>query len=348
MSPYSQNKQKKSSGIDRSWFIDGLFLASMGLMALALVGLIYYLIGQSFQSGPEGRVTPEKPIAPKVQVNEHSSPAQKQSPQPRTLPEVQPRHQVTDTTRGKKGNPAPSEMLSEEYPYIAYDSVDPDDLIAAFPLDGHAFDAGNSRIRGTIHGAMPAEDRFGNEKSALVFDGRDDYVQIGRPLATGDFTISFWIKSNGPQNKLSVPVSQGNMSYRGFGFTFSKGLYNGFTWGTDDPSRNYHSTWGYSTWHTLSFNFPRDIDKDRSWHHLAATCHDTHVAVFRDGVLQGSSDNLPILHGGDNFTIGRASANKDNNHRTFNGVIDDVRVYNRALSAADIESVFKENGWQAN
>jgi len=106
------------------------------------------------------------------------------------------------------------------------------DLIAIYPFNGNANDESGIGNHGTVYGASPVKDRFGNEDSAYSFDGVNDYVDIGRPLVSGDFTISFWLKSNGRQNRFSVPISQGNMSYRGFSFTFTKGSYNGFHWGT--------------------------------------------------------------------------------------------------------------------
>jgi hypothetical protein len=132
------------------------------------------------------------------------------------------------------------------------------------------------------------------------------------------------------------------MSYKGFNFTFTKGLYNGFSWGTWKEKSVTDPHWGKSAWHTLNFNFPRDINADSTWHHLAATCTGNTISVYRDGKLQGSASNLPINYGQFNFNVGRASGNRDFNHRTFNGVIDDIRIYNRALSEEEILGLYRK------
>jgi hypothetical protein len=214
-------------------------------------------------------------------------------------------------------------------------------LIAFYPFNGNANDESGNGNHGTVYGAATAEDRFGNVDSAYSFDGVDDYVDIGRPLVSEDFTISFWLKSNGRQNRFAVPVSQGNMSYRGFSFTFTKGPYNGFNWGTWKDKKTADPNWGKSAWHTLNFNFPKDIKLDLTWHHLAATQKGNTITVYRDGEFQGTVSGFLIVHGRFDFNIGRASGNRDFNHRAFNGVIDDIRIYNRALSEGEILDLYK-------
>ena len=99
-----------------------------------------------------------------------------------------------------------------------------------------------------------------------------------------------------------------------------------------------------SAWHTIDFNFPKDINTDLTWHHLTATHQDNTIAVYRDGILQGTESKFPINYGSFKFNIGRASRNRDFNHRTFNGVIDDIRIYNRALSGEEIVRLYKKSG----
>jgi hypothetical protein len=217
------------------------------------------------------------------------------------------------------------------------------DLVAFYPFNGKAEDASGNGNHGTVYGATPAKDRFGKMHSAYRFDGVDDYVDIGRPLVTGDFTISFWLKSAGRQNRFAVPISQGNMSYKGFGFTFTKGRYNGFCWGTWKDRENLDSNWGKSTWHTLDFNFPTDINAGSTWHNLAVTQKGDTITVYRDGEIQGATSGFPINYGRFNFNIGRASGNRDFNHRTFNGIIDDIRIYDRALTVKEILGLYKNS-----
>lgn len=241
-----------------------------------------------------------------------------------------------------------AEKVREESTALAlsenYAGQEETDLIAFYPFNGNAHDESGRGNHGTVHGATLTEDRFGNENSAYSFDGVDDYIDIGRPLVFGDFTISFWFKSNGRQNKFAVPISQGNMAYRGFNFTFTKGLYNGFNWGTLDEKKVPNPQWGKSVWHTLNFNFQKDIDFDLTWHHLVATQKGDVITIYRDGEFQAKALNFPINYGRFNFNIGRSSGNKDFNHRAFKGAIDDIRIYSRAITNEEIRICYVDGG----
>lgn len=230
-----------------------------------------------------------------------------------------------------------SQML--ETPLRRYDIKDKD-LIAFYPFNGNSDDESGYENHGTVYGARLTDDRFGNEDSAYFFDGIDDYIDIGYPLVSGNFTIIFWVKSNGKQNQFAVPISQGNMSYQGFNFTFTKGRYNGFSWGTWDEKKVPDPNWATSDWHTLDFNFSRDINTDLIWHFLVATFENDTITVYRDGEPQGTSSGFLINFGRFNFNIGRSSGNRDFNHRSFNGIIDDIRIYNRALSGEEIVNLY--------
>jgi hypothetical protein len=80
---------------------------------------------------------------------------------------------------------------------------------------------------------------------------------------------------------------------------------------------------------------------DGKWHYIAATYDGTTMRIYVDGVQTGSgtsfSGNLPTQAG--NVRIGADYDTTPANF--FNGSIDDVRIYNRALSATEIQNLYK-------
>jgi hypothetical protein len=78
---------------------------------------------------------------------------------------------------------------------------------------------------------------------------------------------------------------------------------------------------------------------DNKWHHLAVTISGTAITVFVDGVEKGScGDVQPIVYDlGPDLWVGRDGAGSAT--MDFGGNIDDVRIYNRALSAAEIAAL---------
>jgi hypothetical protein len=164
----------------------------------------------------------------------------------------------------------------------------------------------------------------GKTGKALKLDGQDDYIQITKykgVTGTRPRTVAAWIKTAASQGEI---VSWGAEEY-GQMWTF------GFIRGRVGVTPNG----GY-----LYMNAETH---DNQWHHVAAVVeedelpnlHDN-VKLYKDGTLAeihdiGLLDLWPIETGGDlDVTIGRK----------FKGLIDDVRIYDRALSEDEINLLF--------
>lgn len=208
------------------------------------------------------------------------------------------------------------------------------DLVAHYMLDGTGADASGNGHNGTVHGGPTAgPDRFSTPNSALYFDGVDDYVDIEQLLFNGnDMTIAFWAKAIGEQNTYGVMVSQGHWgadSPYDTGLAFQLGYpYSNnsvFIWG--------NNAGGEHSWQYLFFDV--NLRSDESWHHYAATKEGDTVRIYLDGSIKNTS-TTGLVFSSYGFNIGRDTYNEDHNHRSFNGAIDDLYVYNRALSEAEI------------
>ena len=209
-----------------------------------------------------------------------------------------------------------------------------DGLVAYYPFNGNANDESGNGNNGTVYGATLTDDRFGNTGSAYDFDGIDDYVDIKKQLlSNADFTVGFWLKSTGSQNALSVPISQGHggnsgKTLRGFAFQYNYPSPESlsFIWGDD------------SAWRSLNFDY--FLETDSSWHFLIVTKDGNTLNIFKNGNLKGTDSSYPLVFGTYNFNIGRDTENAGYNHRAFTGVIDDIRIYDRALSEAEIQELY--------
>ncbi len=206
-------------------------------------------------------------------------------------------------------------------------------LVAHFPLDGDGSDASGNGNHGTVFGAVGSQDRSGGASGALAFDGIDDYVDVDQLLFNGDdMTVAFWAKSLGAQNSIAAMVSQGHWGA-------DPSADTGFAFQVDWPSpTNSIFIWGNNaggahSWQYLFFGVDLEVELD--WHHYAATKAGSTVKVFLDGSLVGTS-STGLVFNSYRFNIGRDTFNTDNNHRSFNGVIDDMYVYDHALSEAEI------------
>jgi hypothetical protein len=69
-------------------------------------------------------------------------------------------------------------------------------LLAWYPFNANANDAGPAAHNGTVNGATTTSDRFNNSNSAYYFDGVDDYISIADNSANFQpqvFTIAAWV-----------------------------------------------------------------------------------------------------------------------------------------------------------
>jgi len=76
---------------------------------------------------------------------------------------------------------------------------------------------------------------------------------------------------------------------------------------------------------------------DGAWHHLLGTFDGVSIALYVDGILRGTGTGIPTMVAG---PVSIGSAASDPAYRPFTGDIDDVRIYPRALTAAQAAALY--------
>lgn len=211
-------------------------------------------------------------------------------------------------------------------------------LVAFYPFEGNADDASGNGRHGTVHGASPAVDRFANANAAFQFDGTDDYIELSDESAFDftEFTVSFWTRISvlpavpGP----STPGYYCAVSKAGFNLgNYTVRLFK--TGGATYCYLEYAHATSLGNWSTSCF---ARIDLNR-YYHVVITMSDE-IRVYYDGAPQCASASMPAPNQTNgNVLIGKFDDAVDPCY--FNGIIDDVRFYNRALSPAEIESLHR-------
>jgi hypothetical protein len=183
---------------------------------------------------------------------------------------------------------------------------------------------------GTVNGAVWTT---GQVDGALDFDGMDDYVRVNNPdnLNFGnsiDFTFAAWIKAGTVQRKHPAIIGRRNLG-NAHGYIFFLHSYEKLAVQLND---GIHSNY-ISTGPGLC---------DDTWHHVAATGdRDGYLIFYIDGVQAGQID---ISGKGNIDSTANLYIGWEERHSTvtyFNGIIDDVRIYNRALSEEEIKQLYQ-------
>ncbi|MFX0200423.1 MAG: LamG domain-containing protein [Candidatus Hodarchaeota archaeon] len=229
-----------------------------------------------------------------------------------------------------------------------------DGLVAYYPFSGNANDASGNGHDGTVFGATLTTDRLGNPNSAFNFDGIDDYINVAYSpdFQLSTFTIAAW---NNPSIDLS-PKTSGIVS-RGEDFISDQAAFILGVAEASSPWANgaylYYEDNGDDDFHFGTDYYP----PVGSWTHLAATrLSNGQVNIYVNGNLLSHwhSTPEPTTQCFQDLVIGAFWSSPtlyDQELKAFfPGAIDEVRIYNRALSAEEIAELASDpvpslSGW---
>ncbi|MCP4610324.1 MAG: LamG domain-containing protein [Planctomycetes bacterium] len=216
-------------------------------------------------------------------------------------------------------------------------STELNSLVACWKLDGAegdtAADSSGNNLEGMLVGDpqwLPSGGKFGG---ALKLDGIDDFVETNYTTDLPNWTVAVWVSSPAVPSK-EVPS------------------------GPVHRNKNYHINWNHSeddfrgtagvqvggTWHAASFG---DLQAN-TWYHLAATYDGEDFKSYKNGVLITNNSTPSGDPDTESTTLKLGRHSLYGNY--FAGAIDDARIYNFALSQADIAKIFagKELGKSGN
>ena len=177
--------------------------------------------------------------------------------------------------------------------------------------------SGNNNNGILTNGPVYTSGKYG---SALQLDGINDYVNCGNKssldMPTNDFTVEVWAKCNGFTN--SSIISKGSYFNTGKGYDIS---YPG------SPKNIYFNIYDGSTYSSLNTG----LGETFPWSHIVGVRRGGTVEVWVNGVKKSGSYPATSITNAETFYIGKSI-----NNVYFNGLIDEVKIYNRALAEEEI------------
>ncbi len=202
-------------------------------------------------------------------------------------------------------------------------------MVSYYNFDNNVDDQTGNGHNGVINGNPIYVS--GRAASGLDFDGTDDYVNVlddDELDMTNEITLSAWTKwENAPSASYPAIISKG------------AGTQNNYRLGTWGTTREVYFTYYNNGWQNLrSGLFIRNND----WSFVSATLDGTSVTFYVDGQTAVKTYPWyvmffwPLLPNTASFKIGW-SGNQQGER--FNGVIDEVRVYNKVLTPGEIQAL---------
>jgi hypothetical protein len=216
-------------------------------------------------------------------------------------------------------------------------------LVGWWPFSGNANDESGNNYNGTVNGATLTTDRFGNVNSAYSFNGSSDYIQFADAtalrLSGTDYTISVWFNETYLVNTEHQAIISKRNPYTPpanlDGWLLYIDVLTSPMGKVGIVPAGYPNTCAYTA-NPITLN---------NWVNIVEVYHSGTqiVETYMNGVLNNtttgvSSPNntttLPLYIGSD----------KESNSYFFNGKIDDIGIWNRALTYQEITDLY--NGCQ--
>ena len=208
-------------------------------------------------------------------------------------------------------------------------------LVGWWPFNGNAKDESGNGNDGVVNGAVLTKDRFGKSNNAFRFNGVDNNIIVASSpsinIAGNTLSITTWIFYEANQLQINQKgISKGGYdSGNGYELVFS-----------DDGGTPYISFYGADggNYAPITSNF------FETWHFVVSVYTDGFINIFLDGTpitsySAGSIGTLILPNNNPLYFGTRAPTNA--NIGWLKGTLDDIAIYNRALTASEITKIYK-------
>jgi hypothetical protein len=203
-----------------------------------------------------------------------------------------------------------------------------DGLVGWWPFNGNANDESGNGNDGVVNGATLSVDRNGNLSSAFNFDGASNSITTIAQLGEGELTISFWEKID--VFSFCYPIGLGINSASNQGFGVGIGGVNNVCGINERTQFAFDGQTGCSN--LISSDAILQIDE---WYHAVFEYGNGATKIYVNGVLVAASNNLSYSNFS-NLVFGIRS----DNLFPFDGSLDDIAIYNRALTPQEIQNLY--------
>jgi hypothetical protein len=194
-----------------------------------------------------------------------------------------------------------------------------------YPFNGNGNDAGSLNNHLTNNGAVLTTDRFGNTDAAYNFNGSTQYLIRNTPSFTfnpsSTFTVSLWHNRN-TSSVVGIPIMHGSNAAGNFIWIFQTDASN-MQFGTNKQQAAW--IWAQSTSTT------------NAWTHIVLVYNAGAMTLYKDNVAVATAT---FTHTGVTSTTLPLYIGKGIGGSYFNGKIDDIGIWNRCLSACEINDLY--------
>lgn len=212
-------------------------------------------------------------------------------------------------------------------------------LIAEYTFnDQNYLDESGNGNHAVANNVVTTEDRFGNLEYASYFSGSNSWLTLPNSLLLqNEITISLWVK----------PITDGIIiGQQSSALPNSTSAFVPILYVNNQYNLNAY-LWDGTTGNIASSNLSMTVG---AWRHLVITGDQNGQTIYVDGVNQGqgAAPNISnigsLIHNQIGSGVSGGSWNNaPSGQYSFKGTIDDVRIYNRAIAAGEVQQLYNES-----
>lgn len=204
-------------------------------------------------------------------------------------------------------------------------------LLACYPFSGNANDMSGNGHHGTLYGPVFTTYRFGQPARACAYDGIDDYIDLGpfsNFTSSASFSISVWIQPDTVQLQTILMVMPDDFQDR----------FNAMAYYSHNGSSS--TIWDFGNCTAGGRLMQTGTVFSSSWQHYVYTIHpNSGMKVYKNGVLNLSQlSSSSFVNRNRDLWIG-GGWDAANAQFFFRGCIDDMRLYDRELTPAEVQQL---------
>ena len=231
-------------------------------------------------------------------------------------------------------------------------------LVGWWPFNGNANDESGNGNNGTVNGATLSIDRYSNSNNSYYFDGTNK-INLGRLSiidtlnSTKNISYSIWFKANQAQSQFDkmplITKRQAPWVIAGYSqsyFTIHAGGQYYY------PRNNKYICTAYVDAHMYGYGINNGLNggatDDNNWHNLIATKNNNIYSLYFDGILTDTIIDNSVLYSTDSMIVGYQGVWGFNIERWYKGNVDDIGIWNRALTQQEITALYTAQSCTSN
>jgi hypothetical protein len=215
-------------------------------------------------------------------------------------------------------------------------------LVASYSFNGNANDLSGNSHNGTVNGANLVTDQNGNSNGAYSFNGTSDYIDLSPVTGLTNNNYTYYMLA-----KISLlPANGQNNSL--FSIGVNPGYNQGINLGNNYSGNTGWNVGGYNSDGSGTSAVSGSLPSTNTWYCIVVTRDNNTVSLYVDGtfITSSTTNGFGPAYGSTGLTAVLGS--RTNFNQYFNGVIDEFKIYDRAINTSEIQALCSDNSTSLN